>query len=42
MTAEDFRRKDKDCEKVYESVSAQLDGPDTVYIEIINQDVKWF
>ena len=35
--AEDFRNRIKEYEKVYESLSKELDGEDTSFIQIINQ-----
>jgi broad specificity phosphatase PhoE len=35
--ADDFRNRIKEYEKVYEPISAELDGKDTAYIQIINQ-----
>jgi broad specificity phosphatase PhoE/predicted kinase len=40
MAAEDFRKRIKEYEKVYESVSVELDGPEAAYIQIINQGVQ--
>jgi broad specificity phosphatase PhoE len=38
--AEDFRNRIKEYEKVYETLSPELDGKETAYIQIINQGVQ--
>jgi predicted kinase len=38
--AEDFRNRIKEYEKIYESLSPELDGEDAAYIQIINQGIQ--